>query len=138
MRIEHDTQGHAEVECGPFRSTQSQRRRDLAAASAIQRKFTSKAVENTVVKAKATIGDPELAWMFENCYPNTLDTTVNFRMVDGKPDAFVITGDIDAMWLRDSSEQLWPYLPVTKEDPDLRRMIEGVIRRQTACILIDP
>jgi uncharacterized protein len=78
------------------------------------------------------------AWMFENCYPNTLDTTVNFRMVDGKPDAFVITGDIDAMWLRDSSEQLWPYLPVAKEDPDLRRMIEGVIRRQTACILIDP
>jgi meiotically up-regulated gene 157 (Mug157) protein len=103
-----------------------------------KRKFTSKAVESTVAKVKATIGGPELAWMFENCYPNTLDTTVNFRMVDGKPDAFVITGDIDAMWLRDSSEQLWPYLPVAKEDPDLRRMIEGVIRRQTACILIDP
>jgi meiotically up-regulated gene 157 (Mug157) protein len=41
--------------------------------------------------------------MFENCYPNTLDTTVNFRMVDGKPDTFVITAISTSMWLRDSS-----------------------------------
>jgi len=42
------------------------------------------------------------------------------------------------MWLRDSSAQVWPYLPLTKEDPTLRHLIEGVIRRQTRCILIDP
>ena len=47
-------------------------------------------------------------------------------------------GDIDAMWLRDSSAQVWPYLPLAKDDAPLRRMLEGVIRRQTACILIDP
>ena len=103
-----------------------------------KRKFTSRAVEETIVRVKARIGDPKLAWMFENCFPNTLDTTVNFRLVDGKPDTFVITGDIDAMWLRDSSAQVWPYLPLAKEDANLRRMIEGLIRRQSASILIDP
>src|SRR5665213_2655703 len=62
------------------------------------RKFTSKAVEATIKSVKAGIKDPELAWLFENCYPNTLDTTANFSIKDGKPDTFVITGDIDAMW----------------------------------------
>ncbi len=103
-----------------------------------RRKFVSPAVESTIALIKPQIGDAELAWIFENCYPNTLDTTVNFHMAtDGKPDTFVITGDIDAMWLRDSSAQVWPYLPLAKQDADLRRMIEGVIRRQTNCILID-
>ena len=41
--------------------------------------------------------------MFTNCFPNTIDTTVHFRKgEDGKPDTFVYTGDIHAMWLRDS------------------------------------
>ena len=103
-----------------------------------KRKFVSTAVERTIARVKAQIADPELAWLFENCFPNTLDTTVQFRMDGGKPDTFVITGDIDAMWLRDSSAQVWPYLPLAKEDADLRRMIAGLIRRQAACILIDP
>ncbi len=54
--------------------------------------------------------------MFENCFPNTLDTTVEFGSKNGKPDTFGITGDIHAMWLRDSSAQVWPYLPLAKED----------------------
>src|SRR3954468_16124291 len=67
------------------------------------RHFVSKAVEAEIKAVKAKIADPELAWMFENCYPNTLDTTVvRIGEVDGKPDAFVITGDIKALWLRDS------------------------------------
>ena len=49
------------------------------------RKFTSKAVEEQLKASKARIKDPKLAWMFENCYPNTLDTTCEFKMVDGKP-----------------------------------------------------
>ena len=40
------------------------------------RKFVSKAVEAKIAEVKAAIKDKELAWMFENCYPNTLDTTV--------------------------------------------------------------
>jgi uncharacterized protein len=66
-----------------------------------QRKFTSPAVEKLIREVKAMIADPELAWMFENCYPNTLDTTVRMGTVNGKPDVFVITGDIEALWLRD-------------------------------------
>ena len=76
--------------------------------------------------------------MFENCYPNTLDTTCEFKMVDGKPDTFVITGDIHAMWLRDSSAQVYPFVTLAKKDKDLRQMLVGAINRQTACILIDP
>ena len=75
-----------------------------------QRRFTSEAVEATIRGVKERIVDPELAWLFENCYPNTLDTTVDFGTLDGKPDTFVISGDIEAMWLRDSTAQVWPYL----------------------------
>ena len=103
-----------------------------------RRKFVSDAVEATIAQMTTVIVDPELAWLFENCFPNTLDTTVRFRIVDGKPDTFVITGDIEAMWLRDSAAQVWPFLPMTRDDRRLRDLIAGVIRRQAACILIDP
>jgi meiotically up-regulated gene 157 (Mug157) protein len=79
---------------------------------------------------------PELAWLFENCFPNTLDTTAFFE-TEG-PDTFVITGDILAMWLRDSCAQVWPYLPLMKDDPGLDRLVQGTIRRQVHCILLDP
>ncbi|MFZ1290086.1 MAG: glycoside hydrolase family 125 protein [Melioribacteraceae bacterium] len=103
-----------------------------------ERKFVSDAVEKTIVDVKKNIADEELAWMFENCFPNTLDTTVKFEIKNGKPDTFVITGDINAMWLRDSSAQVWPYLALVKKDEPLRKLIAGVINRQTKCILIDP
>ena len=103
-----------------------------------QRKFTSPAVERTIERVQAGIANQELAWMFGNCFPNTLDTTVDFSVVDGRPDTYVITGDIDAMWLRDSSAQVWPYLPLMPEDPKLQQLIAGVINRQTRCILKDP
>jgi meiotically up-regulated gene 157 (Mug157) protein len=103
-----------------------------------ERKFTSRAVEATIAQVKAGIGDPELAWMFENCYPNTLDTTVQIGEIANRPDTFVITGDIDAMWLRDSACQVWPYIPLVQGDTDLQRMFRGLIGRQARCILIDP
>ena len=81
-----------------------------------KRNFTSEAVEQTIGRMKKTIRDPELAWLFENCFPNTIDTTVTYSVIDGKPDSFVITGDIDAMWLRDSTAQVWPYLSLIKTD----------------------
>ena len=103
-----------------------------------QRKFISAAVERQLAAVQAGIGDPKLARMFENCYPNTLDTTVEVGTLDGKPDTFVITGDIDAMWLRDSSAQVHPYLQLARGDASLRRLFRGLIARQARCIRIDP
>ncbi len=103
-----------------------------------ERKFTSTAVEKAIKKVKKQIKDEKLAWMFENCFPNTLDTTVEFEMKNGKPDTFVITGDIHAMWLRDSSAQVYPYLKFVKKDEKLSKLVAGVINRQTEQINIDP
>ncbi|HEY4109432.1 glycoside hydrolase family 125 protein [Puia sp.] len=103
-----------------------------------QRKFKSQAVEKMVREVRASAGNKEIGWLFENCFPNTLDTTVDFGLIGGKPDTYVITGDIDAMWLRDSSAQVWPYIPLCKEDKDLQQLIRGVIHRQVKCILKDP
>ena len=103
-----------------------------------KRKFHSKAIEAAIDSFKASVKNKELAWLFENCFPNTLDTTVDFEVIDGKPDSYVITGDIDAMWLRDSTAQVWPYLPFIKNDKPLQQLIAGVINRQTKNILKDP
>lgn len=103
-----------------------------------KRCFTSAAVEKVIADVAAQISDPKLRAMFINCFPNTLDTTVRFQMKDGKPDTFVITGDIDAMWLRDSSAQVWPYLSLCKNDKQLQQLIAGLIRRQADCINLDP
>jgi meiotically up-regulated gene 157 (Mug157) protein len=105
------------------------------AASA--RRFRSNAVDGAIESISGRMRDPELAWLFSNCLPNTLDTTVTFRNGDSIPDTIVVTGDIPAMWLRDSSAQVWPYLPFLSADAQLARLIEGVIRRQTRCILTD-
>ena len=90
-----------------------------------ERHFTSEAVEATINMKKA-LPNKELAWMFENCFPNTLDTTVYHELKNGVPDTYVITGDIDAMWLRDSTEQVWPYVPLAAKDPKLRQLLARV------------
>lgn len=106
------------------------------------RRFRSEAVEAVIARMHVLLDRPgvpgRLATLFENCYPNTLDTTVFPAMVDGRPDTFVITGDIDAMWLRDSAAQVEPYLRFAAVDAPLRRLIAGVINRQKRCVLIDP
>ncbi len=103
-----------------------------------QRNFISEVVEATIEAVSRDIADPELAWMFQTCFPNTQDTTVRFRTVEGRPDTFVITGDIHAMWLRDSTAQVWPYLRLAAQDSALKALLAGVVNRQTRCILIDP
>lgn len=103
-----------------------------------KRTFVSDAVESFITRVKADIHDPELAWLFENCFPNTLDTTIRYSEINGQPDTFVITGDIPAMWLRDSTAQVWPYLSLAGEDPKLKNMLKGVVNRQVNCVLLDP
>lgn len=80
-------------------------------------------------------GYPKLREMFRNCYPNTLETTVAMQP-DGT--AFVITGDIPAMWLRDSSAQVRHYLPLAAQDEELQGILEGLIARQIDCVHLDP
>jgi meiotically up-regulated gene 157 (Mug157) protein len=103
-----------------------------------KRNFTSEAVEKAIKEFQANVKQPELAWLFENCFPNTLDTTVHHTTVNGRPDTYVITGDIDAMWMRDSSAQVWPYLAFMSQDKPLQQLIAGVINKQTVCVLKDP
>ncbi|WP_204602014.1 glycoside hydrolase family 125 protein [Cohnella boryungensis] len=79
--------------------------------------------------------NPELANLFQQCYLNTLDTTVE-RLPDGT--TFVITGDIPAMWLRDSSAQVRPYVKLASEDDQLAAMIKGLVWRQASMIVLDP
>ena len=99
------------------------------------RLFVSEAVEARINEVTTLLENERLAWMFANCFPNTLDTTVHPA---GEYDTFVYTGDIHAMWLRDSGAQVWPYLPFMNEDEELRKMIAGLIIRQFKCICLDP
>ncbi len=103
-----------------------------------KRNFRSQAIEDIIEEMQGSIANKELGWLFGNCFPNTLDTTVEFEIVNGKPDTYVITGDIDAMWLRDSSAQVWPYIAFCNKDEKLKQLIAGVINRQTKCIIKDP
>ncbi|MBO0358566.1 glycoside hydrolase family 125 protein [Hymenobacter sp. BT186] len=103
-----------------------------------KRRFRSRSVEAAIKEFQKKVPNQELGWLFENCFPSTLDTTVTYATRDGRPDTYVITGDIDAMWLRDSSAQVWPYLQFMGKDAELRQLVAGVINRQTRCILKDP
>jgi uncharacterized protein len=78
---------------------------------------------------------PRLLQQFRNCFPNTLATTTK-RSDDGT--TFVITGDIPAMWLRDSVEQMIHYVPLAKQDTELQQLLAGLIKRHMQCIAIDP
>lgn len=101
-------------------------------------KFLSKAVEEKIKEVSDFIVDKELSRLFTNCFPNALDTSIIFQFNDDLPDTFVISGDINAMWLRDSTASLWPYIDLVNEDENLKLLFMGLINRQTKSILIDP
>lgn len=79
--------------------------------------------------------DEKLSKMFVGCFMSTFETTAQFQK-DGS--CFVITGDIPAMWLRDSSAQVNHYLPFVKTSREAYAVVAGLIYRQTLCILTDP
>jgi uncharacterized protein len=79
--------------------------------------------------------DEKLQLTFEKCFVNTYETTMK-KKEDGK--TFVVTGDIPAMWLRDSAAQVRPYLLAAEVDEEIADLLEGVIRQQFAFILHDP
>ena len=88
----------------------------------INREFISKAREIIIDKIK----DEKVADIFEKCMNNTLDTTVKFHEDET---VFIITGDIPAMWLRDSVCQIRPYLLFARDNKDIANMIKGLIRK---------
>ncbi|KAK3394197.1 hypothetical protein B0H63DRAFT_491723 [Podospora didyma] len=118
------------------------------------RKFQLPAMEKLIENMKSVIKDPDLFRLFENTYPNTLDTMVKWRGYANKTDSFsgetevtkeeltyVITGDIDAMWLRDSASQIFSYLPLLQpsSDPDsLASLWRGLVNSQARYIVISP
>lgn len=78
---------------------------------------------------------PKLAELYKNCYPNTLETATEI-LDDGK--VFVLTGDIPAMWLRDSTAEVSHYIPLASDNHSIRSIISGVIRKQREYILKEP
>jgi len=106
------------------------------------RKFNSAAVEEKINSLLPRFASQNLATLFSNTLPNTLDTTVFFHSQGSpptlQPDTFIVTGDIEAMWQRDSTNQVWPYLPFLQSDTALRSLVAGLIQRQASNILWQP
>ncbi|KAK3329409.1 hypothetical protein B0H66DRAFT_23468 [Apodospora peruviana] len=118
------------------------------------RKFRLPAMEALLERMKTVITDPDLFRLFENSYPNTLDTMVKWRGYATKGNTtseqvditdeeltYVITGDIDAMWLRDSASQIYSYLPLLEPSTDkdsLASLWRGLINSHARYIVISP
>lgn len=120
------------------------------------RTFTSPLVEKVIEDITGKMVDKDLARLFENAFPNTLDTTVRWH-VDGSTkhtelkarnirdtgkwegaQSFVVTGDINAEWLRDSTNQLLQYQPLARSDPTIYNLILGAINTQSEYVIESP
>ncbi|CAI5760142.1 unnamed protein product [Candida verbasci] len=103
------------------------------------RTFTSEAIEKVIEDLKLRIEDPDLSRLFENCLPNTLDTTILWhrKTIEGYH-SFVVTGDIHAEWLRDAARQLSVYQPFIRQDAKLKNLIFGAINTQAFYINNSP
>ncbi|KAK5998122.1 Meiotically up-regulated gene protein [Cladobotryum mycophilum] len=123
------------------------------------RTFHSDEIERVIDEVTSRLKDPDLARLFENAFPSTTDTTVKFHTKGTKdfaferiggyrgpqddgawegPQSFIITGDIIAEWLRDSTHQLRPYQPLAKKDPAIFDLILGAINTQSEYVIESP
>ncbi|PHH83565.1 hypothetical protein CDD82_7126 [Ophiocordyceps australis] len=122
------------------------------------RTFNSDEIERVITEVTSKMKDPDLARLFENAFPSTTDTTVKFHTrakdtafvhmhdsssprEDGAwegPQSFIITGDIVAEWLRDSTNQLRPYQALASKDPAIFDLILGAINTQSEYVIDSP
>ncbi|KAK9423197.1 putative Meiotically up-regulated gene 157 protein [Seiridium unicorne] len=107
------------------------------------RTFNSTLVEDAILRLKHQIWDPDLFRLFENTWPNTLDTAIKWQGVAANNTqeelCFVITGDINAMWVRDSANQIAPYKYVLHSaTDDVAAVFRGVINLQARYLVINP
>ncbi|KAJ6488892.1 Six-hairpin glycosidase-like protein [Mycena sanguinolenta] len=101
------------------------------------RTFNSTAVEKVITDMKARLKDPDLARLFENTFPNTLDTTVKYFNATENL-AFIITGDITAQWLRDTANQFAAYIPLLASEPGLATLVKAVINNEARYVTAYP
>jgi meiotically up-regulated gene 157 (Mug157) protein len=102
------------------------------------RAFYSSQLDDYLGEISQKISNVEIRQLFINTFANTLDTTAYNYLRNGKHHTYIITGDIEAMWLRDSTAQVWHYLPLAKTSAEIDRLLVGLIGNQARCILMDP
>lgn len=102
------------------------------------RTFQSSMVEQVIDDMNERLQDKDLARLFENCFPNTLDTTIRWHVDGATPQTFIVTGDINAEWLRDSQKQISPYLPLLRHDTSLQKLFIGAINVQVDYVVGHP
>lgn len=102
------------------------------------RAFYSPELDEYLDEISQRIQNLEIRRLFTNAFANTLDTTAYNYIRDGKNHTYIITGDIEAMWLRDSTAQVWHYLPLAKTSTEIDTLLTGLIANQARCILVDP
>jgi len=124
-----------------WRAEEASLRRSVARAHAQLRTGSSvvppvvQATTVAVARRLQAAGRGALASLWERAYPYTLQHTT-LPLPDGT--VYVLTGDIELMWLRDSAAQVSQYVPLVGVDPALDAIVEGVIQRQAMFIRLDP
>ncbi|KAJ2681176.1 hypothetical protein GGI25_000131 [Coemansia spiralis] len=96
------------------------------------RTFTNPTIEKVVKDVTSVINDPDWRQLFTNTFTNTLDTTVAWHEpTKYDPYTFLVTGDITAQWIRDSANQIIPYIPYASEDINIAKLILGLVNMQS-------